>query len=486
MSQCIQCGRRMAGFGFGKKLCPWCVQHERAQKAAASGVEDDAVQPVMPAPWVARGHEFTLPVSITHLLVGINAAVFVGMAMAGVSFTQPTNQQLIHWGANFGPLTLGGQWWRLITSCFLHIGIIHIGFNMWCLWDLGALAEMLYGPWTFAAVYLISGVAGMVASVWWRFGGISAGASGAIFGLAGALAMSFYLGEFSLPRNAIMGQFRSLILFVGYNLLFGAVAGHIDNAAHIGGLVSGGILGALIARAAPDRELWPRRLGILAAALGIVVAATFGLQHAHAYMVHLQRGSELLEQKRPGDAVGELQTAVKLKPNDLASHFALAQAYWNQQQWPNAEAELQRVIELDPRIEDAYYDLTLAYRNEGRTDQARAVADKLLQRNPRSAQGHRALANADFDEKNYAAALKEYQLAAELSPQEEGLFFDLGQCYAKLGDYGSAISAYQTEIQNSGESSETEAAMAEAYRAKGMTKEADAAEQKVSKKKPGE
>ena len=477
----------MAGFSFGKKLCQWCVRHEAAQRAAASGSSDeDAVQPVMPAPWVARRNEFALPISITHLLVGINAAVFVGMALAGVSLTQPTNQELVHWGANFGPLTLGGQWWRLLTSCFLHIGIIHIGFNMWCLWDLGALAEMLYGPWTFAAVYLISGVAGMVASVGWRFGGISAGASGAIFGLAGALAMSFYLGEFSLPRNAIMGQFRSLILFVGYNLLFGAVAGHIDNAAHIGGLVTGGILGALIARAAPDRGLWPRRLAIMATALGVVVAATFALQRAHAYMVHLQRGSELLQQKKPAEAVREFQSSIQLKPNYLPSHFALAQAYWSQQQWPNAEAELQRVIDLDPRIEEAYYNLAMAYQNEGRSDQARAVADKLLQRNPRSAQGHRALANADFDEKNYGAALKEYQLAAELSPQEEGLFFDLGQCYAKVGDYGSAISAYQTEIQNSGENSDTEAALAAAYRAKGMTKEADAAEQKVSKKKPAQ
>src|SRR5438270_7112682 len=123
MSQCVQCGRQMPGLGFGKRICQWCVQHQKAQRAAASGVEEDAVQPIMAAPWVAR--QRTLPISLTYLLVGINVAVFVGMALAGVSLTEPTSQQLIHWGANYGPLTLGGQWWRLLTSCFLHIVIIH-------------------------------------------------------------------------------------------------------------------------------------------------------------------------------------------------------------------------------------------------------------------------------------------------------------------------------------------------------------------------
>ena len=122
---------------------------------------------------------------------------------------------------------------------FLHIGVIHIAFNMWCLWDLGALAESLYGHWTFASVYLISGVAGSVASVAWHPGTVSAGASGAIFGIAGALIASFYLGEFSLPRAAIQPSLRSVIMFAGYNLLFGAVSGRTDNAAHIGGLVCG-------------------------------------------------------------------------------------------------------------------------------------------------------------------------------------------------------------------------------------------------------
>ena len=146
----------------------------------------------MTVPWAKRSTNQTL---VTHALVGINAAVFLGMALAGISITSPTTQQLVHWGANWGPLTLSGESWRLFTCMFLHIGVIHIAFNMWCLWDLGALAESLYGHWTFASVYLISGVAGSVASVAWHPGTVSAGASGAIFGIAGALIASFYLAN---------------------------------------------------------------------------------------------------------------------------------------------------------------------------------------------------------------------------------------------------------------------------------------------------
>ena len=188
---------------------------------------------------------------------------------------------MVHFGANFGPYTLTGEWWRLVTYMFLHGGLMHIAFNMWCLWDLGALCESLYGRWTFGAIYLATGVAAGVSSVGWNPGVLSVGASGAIFGLAGALIASFYLGEFSLPSVAIKGTLRSLVFFAGFNLFFGQLFAGIDNAAHIGGLISGLILGALIARAAPGPEHSLRRLLIFLALAFIVAACAVEIAHYH-------------------------------------------------------------------------------------------------------------------------------------------------------------------------------------------------------------
>ncbi len=257
MANCIRCGRQLPGFTFGRKICQWCVQHEAAQRGE---LVNDAPQPVMRTPWVRRSES---SISLTQIIFGINAAVFLGMALSSSTFMDFPLNELVVWGGNFGPLTLSGEWWRLLTNVFVHGGIIHIGFNMWCLWYLGALAESLYGRWTYAAIYLICGVGASLTSVAWHPGTPSVGASGAIFGLAGALLAAFKLGEFSVPRAALSGTLRSLGVFVFYNLVFGAAMPGIDNAAHIGGLLTGLIVGALIALIAPLREKAPGRAAIL-------------------------------------------------------------------------------------------------------------------------------------------------------------------------------------------------------------------------------
>ena len=143
-----------------KKICQWCVHHEAVQH----GEDSNAPQPVMAAPWVRRGEA---SITLTQVLFGANVAVFLAMAFASSSVMDfPGN--VLYWGADVGPYTLSGQWWRLVTYMFLHGGLLHIGFNMWCLWDLGALAESLYGRWTFGAIYLITGIAAGLASVAWN------------------------------------------------------------------------------------------------------------------------------------------------------------------------------------------------------------------------------------------------------------------------------------------------------------------------------
>src|ERR1700693_1013616 len=282
MANCIRCGRQLPGFTFGKKICQWCVQHEKYQRGE---IVEDAKQPVMRTPWVRSGES---SIGLTQIIFGINVAVFLGMALAASTVMDFSPQETIRWGANWGPLTLRGEWWRLLTCVFVHGGIIHIAFNMWCLWNLGALAESLYGRWTYAAIYLVCGVGASLASLAWHPGAPSVGASGAIFGLAGALIAAFKLGEFSVPRSALSGTLRSLGAFVVYNLIFGAIIPGIDNTAHIGGLVTGLIVGALIALIAPQQDQVPRRAAIFV--VMIIALAGGAIGAAHHYGLPLRFG----------------------------------------------------------------------------------------------------------------------------------------------------------------------------------------------------
>jgi rhomboid protease GluP len=290
MAQCIRCGRTLSGFTFGKKICAWCKQHEAAQRG-----EDTGHQPVMATPW--RRSE-AMPMLVTQLIFGINVAVFIGMVLSGASPMSPTGESLLAWGANFGPYTLGaGEWWRLLTSCFVHIGILHIGFNMWCLWSLGGLAERLYGRATFACIYLLCGISGSLGSLWWHTTPVlSAGASGAIFGIAGAVIASLKLGEFSSGVMA-QGTMQSLMAFVGYNVVFGALSGATDNACHFGGLAAGVVLGALIAKVAPEPRPMPR-LGVLALMAALLVGWGYELQRSRGYTYLPMRTSENLPRER--------------------------------------------------------------------------------------------------------------------------------------------------------------------------------------------
>jgi membrane associated rhomboid family serine protease len=284
MANCIRCGRQLPGFSFGKKVCQWCKQHEAAQRGE---VVNDARQPVMRTPWVRRGES---SIGLTQIFFGINVAVYLGMVLAsGSPFQEFPGMELVHWGANAGALTLSGEWWRLLTCVFIHGSLLHIAFNMWCLWDLGALSESLYGRWTFGALYLICGLGASLASITWNVHVLSVGASGAIFGLAGALIAAFKLGEFSVPREALSGTLRSLVVFVGFNLVFGAASGVTDNAAHIGGLITGLILGALIAVFAPRPEHAPRRVLIFALITLTLMGGASALAHHYGLPFRLHR-----------------------------------------------------------------------------------------------------------------------------------------------------------------------------------------------------
>ncbi len=179
---------------------------------------------------------------ITPLLLLINLLIFILMAIFGVNILEPEIEQLLFWGANYRPTTLSsGGWWRLISNFFIHIGIFHLLFNMYALIYIGALLEPQLGKARFLCAYLLAGLLGSVASIYWNYLTVSAGASGAIFGLYGVFIA--LLTTNLIEPNSRKHLLTSILLFVGFNIFIGITGQGIDNAAHIGGLLTGLLIG---------------------------------------------------------------------------------------------------------------------------------------------------------------------------------------------------------------------------------------------------
>jgi len=177
----------------------------------------------------------------TYVMIGILIVVFVIETLAGGSENE---QVLVNLGANVGPLVTTGDYWRLFTANFLHIGLLHIAFNLYALYIVGTEVEMFYGPWRFLVIYLLSGLSGAIASYAFTYG-LSAGASTAVFGLIGTLVALFtrnraVFGEMSRTRLS------NLIVVIAINVFYGLSVSYIDMWGHIGGFIGGFVLGWLL------------------------------------------------------------------------------------------------------------------------------------------------------------------------------------------------------------------------------------------------
>jgi rhomboid protease GluP len=476
MAKCIRCGRQLTAFSL-RKICPWCKQHEAIQRGEV--VQDDVPQPVIRRPWAVRNES---NISLTHILFGANVAVYLAMAIGSGTVVNFSGHALL-FGANYGPYTLTGQWWRLLTYMFMHGGILHIAFNMWCLWDLGALAESLYGRVTYGAIYIITGAGAGLASVAWNPGVLSVGASGAIFGLAGALIASFYLGEFSLPSIALRGTLRSLLIFAAFNLFFGTMFAGVDNAAHIGGLVIGLILGAAIAKLAPHEG--SNRLGVIALVLLALIGAGAGVRRWRSGPMRTALAFQALGGSQ-GDPVARLKMIIEQNPNLAPAHFALAQTYFEQQKFSEAEAEFKKVVELQPKSTRARFDLGMTYLSLNRPEEAKATFNGMIQQGLNTGDAHYGIAMALAMQDKHQDAIQEFQAAVKDGADMSGIYSEMGNSYAKLKMYDDAISAYLKEKEKSGNTPDLENALADAYQGKGMTKEAQDARNEAMQLKSGD
>ena len=224
------------------RRCPFCNEplsnfHRVGVRRITAGIVPD------------RAAYTTLLMGANFLLFALSllAATKTGQSLGGLFGGLP-GRVLVELGANYGLLVHQGQYWRLLSSAFLHASLIHLLFNMLVLFDVGPAVEEMYGQARFLTLYILAGIAGSLASYWWRFPfTFMVGASGALFGLIGVMVAYGYR-----HRTALAEQIKTMyVRWAIYGLVFGFLMPGIDNAAHIGGLVAGISFGYLVSDMPP-------------------------------------------------------------------------------------------------------------------------------------------------------------------------------------------------------------------------------------------
>jgi rhomboid protease GluP len=340
-----------------------------------------------------RRLSYTLPLArpvATWVLLAIIIVVFIIETLDGGS---TDIEVLVRLGAKVTPLIAAGEYWRLFTSMFLHIGLMHLAFNGYALFAIGPELERLYGSGRFLAIYLLSGLFGSLASYAFNVN-LAAGASGAIFGIIGALAAFFTLHR---ERLGAWGRTRlaNIAFLVVINLFLGLTQRGIDNLGHIGGLLSGLALGWAMA---PRYQLDPirlqvvdtNRLGRYWPALGVAVALFVGgtalatVAHRDSPRSHLLRGQQAIEREAWDQAAAELEQALAGDPTlgDTSIYFYLGLAYNYLEQPEKAAEAYESALKLEPSHSPTLWNLGLTFLDLERYTQARTHFETYLEINP--------------------------------------------------------------------------------------------------------
>lgn len=328
MPSCLKCGTALAvnEEGVAPVLCDRCagVATGRARRTMAIG---------------GLGRY-----PVTAALLAINVIAYVGQVVSG--------QALTYWGVNSGPLTLTGEYWRLFTAGFLHGGIIHIAVNMWCLWSLGPLCERLFGKWQTFAIYMLTGVGGALLSIASNPNHAELGASGAIFGIVGAVMAGVKFGDLNISAGEKRAIFSSVVSFAVLNFVLGfsgfgsSIFGRVDNMCHLGGFVSGLLVGLPLGAFARRHQL----LQLATVAVTGLVLFAAGRELVQTHGAAAQKGIAIMEANRGNyrAAAEYLEKYTAGDPYDEEALLDLGQLYVLTNQRDKAIGAFQRALKANP------------------------------------------------------------------------------------------------------------------------------------------
>lgn len=312
----------------------------------------------------------------TYLLIALNVIMYFVLEINGGS--QDTNT-LIKYGAKFNPFILDGEWWRIASSMFLHIGIFHILLNMLALYYLGNAVERMFGSARFLVIYFVSGIVGGLAS-FALSQNVAAGASGAIYGLFGAL-LFFGLIYKKLFFKTMGSNIIGILLI---NIVISFTIPQVDIGAHLGGLV-GGFLASSLVHFPKKRNLLTQTasfIGVLVTG-GLLVYA--GMQTNVTYEPHTEivLASYYQQEGSFQDAYEVADEAIEEHGNkDSILYFIRSYGHIQQDRTDQALTDLKRSVELNDQNDPAWYNLAVLYARQGESDLAIEAVQKAIDINP--------------------------------------------------------------------------------------------------------
>jgi tetratricopeptide (TPR) repeat protein len=328
---------------------------------------------------------------------------------------------------------------------------------MWCLWELGKLAESLFDKWSFLLIYLLSGIAGEITSVGWRANGISAGASGAIFGLTGAIIAALKVGKLPVPREQMKETLRSVLLFAGYNLAYGAVKGNIDNAAH---LISGPEVRARL------------RFFVFVCAAVVLFASFTVVRRQNGRLIRRQQAEEALQRGDLDHAIPELLDLSKSMPKEPTVHALLGRAYLQKKQYDLALPELQRAVQLNPGNAPLLYSLGWDYMALRRFDDAQKTFAEVVRLTPKEEGGYISLGIALENLQRHEDAIAAFRKATQIAPFSAQAYYDLGIACIYAHRFDDALAAFKEVVRLKPQQADGYIGLGNAYLNKGMRNEA--------------
>jgi membrane associated rhomboid family serine protease/tetratricopeptide (TPR) repeat protein len=378
-------------------------------------------------------------VRVTYLIIAINLLLFVLLEWNGGS---KNSAVLIEFGARFTPLIREGQYWRLLTNIFLHAGYLHILFNMFGLFNLGSVLERLYGPTRFLFLYLCAGIAGSVVS-WLATSALSVGASGAVFGVAGVMVVYGFKHKTTIPHTMASSFGKGALPFIALNLYLGFSHPQIDNYAHIGGLLAGMLLSALMnPHEDPflSSEDGKRRFsrGNLTMQLASIAVLTYGAgsavrnywpqRHLHQAEAFYRDGTRRLQEGKFDQAASEFAKAIAIRPLDPRFHLSLGAAYFSKGETEKAIAEYEQSLKAKPDAPETHASLAAAWKRLGKEDKAAEAYSEAIRLKPDLLPAYFELGLLHLHAKRDGAAARLFEDLLRARPEAESYLL-IGQVY---------------------------------------------------------